>query len=415
MRHEFLPSRAYYRRGALRRMTATVTPLLLLLQPCPCVGSFVVPTFNPNSVSRISVPSSYRHSKNLSNPRFSVNSPDPIASVDALDRLVPRTKIKALSQTKSNAQGLVQVAFHFSLLWLAQLVAPISNAASLLATAFVSAFYFNGLHETVHRTAFASNVLNDVFAQIFGLLCLRPARHYYYYHWQHHRYTGNPELDSELQPGFLDFPVSNAWSYLLYLSGIPFWIDAVITTVKHALGHCPEAYLVHDKACKTVTNEARIYLALYGLIWTLAATGGKSISAPLLRLWVLPALLGQPFLRFYLLAEHRGRKRSPIIYENTRSMMGTNSFYRKLAWQMPYHIEHHAWPSLPFHKLTKAHELLISAPSKEDDRGNDDCAPGTSGKDLLHSGEMYPELSQSGEGGYVGFNRRFLRTLVQRE
>lgn len=410
MRCKFVPCRAYQHRGALRRMMATVTSLLLLLQTCPYVGSFVVPTCNPNSVSRVSVPSSYRHSTSRSNQGLGTNSPDPIASVDALDRLVPRRQIKALSQTKSNAKGFAQVAFHFSLVLLAQLIAPISNAASLLATAFISAFYFNGLHETVHRTAFASNVLNDVFAQIFGVLCLRPARHYFYYHWQHHRYTGNPELDSELQPGFLDFPVNNAWSYLLYLSGIPFWIDAVATTVKHAFGHCPEAYFANDKARKEVTNEARIYMALYCLIWTLAVTGGKSVGAPLLRLWVLPALLGQPFLRFYLLAEHRGRKNAPVIYENTRTMVGTNGFYRKLAWQMPYHIEHHAWPSLPFHKLAKAHELLISA---EGDDIDDDCAPGTSGQDLLHSGEMYPDLYQSGEGGYIGFNRRFLRTLVQ--
>lgn len=338
--------------------------------------------------------------------RSSGNSPEPMASIDALDRLVPRSQIRDLSQAKSNTKGFLQVGFHFALVLLANfLPVPFPPVLSLLITAFVSSFYFNGMHETIHRTAFASNILNDVFAHLFGFLCFRPARHYYYYHWQHHRYTGNPELDSELQSGFLDFPVTNVWGYLLYLSGLPFWLDAISTTVKHACGVCPESYLTNERARREVTTEARIYLALYALIGTLAvASGQSSIRLPILRLWVLPSLLGQPFLRFYLLAEHRGRKNSPIIYENTRSIIGTNGLYRQLAWQMPYHIEHHAWPTVPFHKLARAHELLASAAAAT-------ATSSSSGQHLFDSGEMHLDLYQSWKGGYVGFNFRFLRHL----
>eukprot|EP00961_Rhodomonas_salina_P154366 2079365-Rhodomonas_salina.1 len=35
--------------------------------------------------------------------------------------------------------------------------------------------------------------------------------------------------------------------YLAYMSGVPFWLDAVSTTVKHALGQCPEPYLASEK------------------------------------------------------------------------------------------------------------------------------------------------------------------------
>jgi fatty acid desaturase len=31
---------------------------------------------------------------------------------------------------------------------------------------------------------------------------------------------------------------------------------------------------------------------------------------------------------------------------------------RWLAWNMPYHAEHHAFPALPFHALPSAHALL---------------------------------------------------------
>jgi fatty acid desaturase len=31
---------------------------------------------------------------------------------------------------------------------------------------------------------------------------------------------------------------------------------------------------------------------------------------------------------------------------------------RRLAWNMPYHAEHHAYPALPFHALPAAHARL---------------------------------------------------------
>ena len=31
---------------------------------------------------------------------------------------------------------------------------------------------------------------------------------------------------------------------------------------------------------------------------------------------------------------------------------------RRLAWNMPYHAEHHAYPALPFHALPAAHHVL---------------------------------------------------------
>ncbi|WP_246694633.1 fatty acid desaturase, partial [Mesorhizobium sp. M2D.F.Ca.ET.147.01.1.1] len=70
-----------------------------------------------------------------------------------------------------------------------------------------------------------------------------------------------------------------------------------------------------------------------------------------------PALLGQPFLRLYLMAEHG---RCPLVanmLENTRTTL-TNWFVHKLAWNMPYHAEHHAYPGVPFHQLPEFHRLI---------------------------------------------------------
>ena len=42
---------------------------------------------------------------------------------------------------------------------------------------------------------------------------------------------------------------------------------------------------------------------------------------------------------------------------NTRTMK-TNPVVRWLAWQMPYHCEHHTFPSVPFHALHLAYDKI---------------------------------------------------------
>ena len=85
---------------------------------------------------------------------------------------------------------------------------------------------------------------------------------------------------------------------------------------------------------------------------------GFAFFAPLLFwVWILPALLGQPFLRLYLLAEHGDCPRVANMLENTRTTF-TTALVRFLAWNMPYHAEHHVFPAVPFHRLPELHRLL---------------------------------------------------------
>lgn len=94
-------------------------------------------------------------------------------------------------------------------------------------------------------------------------------------------------------------------------------------------------------------GEARIFRAGYVLV----AAGAWAVDplAPVL-FWIAPALLGQPFLRLYLLAEHTGCPLMDDMLGNTRATL-TNRLVRGLAWNMPYHVEHHLFPGIPFHAL----------------------------------------------------------------
>ena len=73
--------------------------------------------------------------------------------------------------------------------------------------------------------------------------------------------------------------------------------------------------------------------------------------------WVAPQLLGQFFLRAYLLSEHTGCTMDRNGLTNTRTMM-TNPAVRLLMWDMPFHAEHHLYPFIPFHRLGQAHTAL---------------------------------------------------------
>ena len=73
--------------------------------------------------------------------------------------------------------------------------------------------------------------------------------------------------------------------------------------------------------------------------------------------WLLPAILAQPLLRLLLIVEHTGCSQDPNGLTNTRTTL-TAWPVRLFMWNMPYHAEHHLYPSIPFHQLPAAHMKL---------------------------------------------------------
>ena len=103
-----------------------------------------------------------------------------------------------------------------------------------------------------------------------------------------------------------------------------------------------------------MAREARIHLALFGAVVVLSLALGSGAA---LTYWVVPALLGQPWLRLYLMAEHTGCPLVPDMLANSRTT-ATNAVVRFFAWNMPFHAEHHAFPAVPFHALPHLHRRL---------------------------------------------------------
>jgi fatty acid desaturase len=267
-----------------------------------------------------------------------------------------RETLRDLSR-RSDALGLRQLLVHALVLGATSVLVFISRGRlwllpAMLVHGIALDFLFCALHESVHRSAFASRRLNDAVAWIAGALLLLPPEFFRAFHFAHHRFTQDPARDPELARA----PPSTLKGYLWHISGIPNWTKRLTVTLRHAAtGRVREPFVAEGKR-SAIVREARILWAVNAAILTISILFRSDAA---LIYWIVPAMLGQPFLRMYLLAEHGGCVTNDDPYANTRTTY-TNRWARMLTWQMPFHVEHHAYPAVPFHALHRVNERIRS-------------------------------------------------------
>jgi fatty acid desaturase len=268
--------------------------------------------------------------------------------------------LEALNQ-RSDFKGATQLLAHLAVmgtsggLWLThrdftQINATVIGLPALLVYGFSLASMFAALHECVHRTAFASNRINDLVAWWAGVLSFYNSTFYRRFHKWHHRYTRIPGKDPELAE-----PAPTSWGdYLWQVTGISWWLGKVQGYWHIATGQMDDCPYIPETARPEVQRSVLLQLGLYGLALTISL---YFHSWAFVLAWVLPLAVGQPILRMILLAEHTGCSLDANPFSNTRTTL-TGWPIRLLMWNMPYHAEHHFCPSLPFHALGQAHQQL---------------------------------------------------------
>jgi len=251
----------------------------------------------------------------------------------------------------SDLSGLAHLALHLGAIMLlgGLIVARVPLwPVLMLPLGILLVFLFTLLHEASHGTPFRSRWLNTLAARFCGFVIFLAPGWFRYFHFAHHRFTQMPGKDPELAD-----PKPETWGqYVLYVSGLPVWVSHIRTLIHNALGRCDDEFVPQGKR-SAVHNEARMMLAGYLALLVSSITLDNTA---LLFIWLIPMLIGQPFLRLYLLAEHGRCPYVANMLENTRTTF-TNAAVRRLAWNMPYHAEHHSYPAVPFHKLPALHRL----------------------------------------------------------
>ncbi len=257
---------------------------------------------------------------------------------------------RAALTERSDARGLVHLAGHAgAILAVGTLIAlGVPGWWMLLPVQGVLViFLFTLEHEATHKTPFRTLWINEWAGRLAGFLLVLPFEWFRYFHLAHHRWTNIEGRDPELEGGKPEGWRAWAW----HVSGVPYWTAQLRLIAALVRGRAEANYLPSGAKGRIVT-EARWMAVGYGLV-----LGSLVWSPVLLWVWVVPALLGQPVLRLYLLAEHGDCPRVANMFENTRTTF-TTGLVRFLAWNMPYHVEHHVYPAVPFHRLPALHALM---------------------------------------------------------
>ncbi len=295
----------------------------------------------------------------------------------ARDRVIDPAALKRLSR-RSDLHGLSRLSLHVILLaGGAFLVMAARGSAWLVPAMLVDgvaiAALFAPVHEGIHLTAFRSRWLNESVAWAASFPSLLNATWYRHFHHAHHRHTQDPVRDPELTPPRPRTVGQDVWR----LTGIPYWRARLTVASAACLGRFEAMPYLPITVRGRVAWSMRTMVALAAVVVvTSVATGSDAAWV----YWIGPVLLGQPVLRLFLLAEHSGCSEDSNPLSNTRTTL-TAAPVRLLFWNMPFHAEHHLYPSIPFHRLPEAHRLI--------------------GRRLAHV-----------EAGYVQFHRHLLARLA---
>jgi fatty acid desaturase len=275
---------------------------------------------------------------------------------------IDRKTLKDLS-ARSDARGLAQAGGFFALViatgalaWHALGTAWAIPALLLYGTVF--AFSEAAAHELGHGTAFKTRWLNEA---CYWVICFMSWREQVYSRWlhaRHHTYTHltaapykDPELAFKRPLSYLKLVTD----FVRVSHGIQF-LGAIFL---HSFGIITEGAreVVPETEYKKMCDNSRVLLACYVAIFVWAILAHSWL--PVLFLFLARAY-GTWLHELCALTQHTGLKENVLDHRVSSRTVKLNPVVRFLYWNMNYHIEHHMFPSVPFHALPRFHETVAS-------------------------------------------------------
>jgi fatty acid desaturase len=125
----------------------------------------------------------------------------------------------------------------------------------------------------------------------------------------------------------------------------------------HATGRLneEEATFVPEGERWKVYFVARIYLAIYALVIIACFVFGSILPAMYIG---LPTLYGGWFALYCGVTQHIGLAEDVLDHRLNSRTVYMNPIFRFLYWNMNYHVEHHIFPTVPYHALPKLHQAI---------------------------------------------------------
>ncbi len=210
----------------------------------------------------------------------------------------------------------------------------------------VLGFAYAPSHECAHGTAFRTRWLNEAVLWMSSFIWGESPTHRRFAHSHHHTNTWHWKVDAQM--GYSNPVTFRTW-FGDVIGLLEFWPRAKLM-VRHASGRITDRERVYlpEAQVPVVVREARLLMAGYLALVAWAVIGQTWV--PMLYFFI-PRFAGAIGVYSFITTQHMAMAQD--VYDHricTRSM--TNSWLsRVLYWNMNYHIEHHVYPSVPFHAL----------------------------------------------------------------
>jgi fatty acid desaturase len=205
-------------------------------------------------------------------------------------------------------------------------------------------------HEAGHGTAFRTRWMNDVVYQIASFMIMRDPTVWRWSHARHHTDTlivgRDPEIAAMRPPRLLRILAN-----FLGLVDVPL---AFRDMALHARGRlsADEATFIPEAEAPKVHRTARVWLLIYAGTAAACLATGSIMPAMLIG---LPRIYGAWLHLVFGLTQHAGLAEDTLDHRLNCRTVYMNPLFRFLYWNMNYHVEHHMFPTVPYHALPALH------------------------------------------------------------
>ena len=187
-----------------------------------------------------------------------------------------------------------------------------------------------------------------------SLLYYEEPLHRRYSHASHHTHTWIEGEDNQMP--YAPIPLTFV-GWVAEILGLGLYWHQTKMFVLHSLGIFSENVKRVTPASELprMQSNTQICVAIYAGLAAISIAAGWLWP---LYLIVIPRVLGGPIMNAFILMQHvEMAENQPNIVQSTRSFR-TNWFFQFLYFNMNHHIEHHLYPTVPFHALPELSSKL---------------------------------------------------------
>lgn len=208
-------------------------------------------------------------------------------------------------------------------------------------------------HECGHGTAFRTAWMNDALYQVASFMMIRNPVTWRWSHARHHTDTlivgRDPEIVAMRPPALFRLA-------LAFVGVLDAW-NGLTRMLLNASGrlHPEEATFIPASEQPGVIRIARIWCAIYAATFVAALAFQSWLPLMLIG---LPRLYGAWHHVLTGILQHAGLADNVVDHRLNSRTVYMNPVSRFIYWNMNYHIEHHMFPMVPYHRLPELHQRI---------------------------------------------------------